>query len=78
MEAAELDPTEAAAKLSGWQERQRDFLSQTGLKRQAEREWVNGFGRSEAARANATAKSVTKSENDVKLNDKDIYSDQSV
>ena len=73
MEAAGLDPSEAAAKLSGWQEKQRDFLSQTGLKRQAEREWVEGFGRREAARANASTKNVTKPEIHAKLNDKDIY-----
>lgn len=73
MEAAGLDPSEAAAKLSGWQEKQRDFLSQTGLKRQAEREWVEGFGRREAARANASTKNVTKPEIHAKLDDKDIY-----
>lgn len=73
MEAAELNTSEAAARLAGWQDTERDFLTQTGLKRQPERERVEGFGRSEAARANATAKSVTKSKNDVKLDDKDIY-----
>lgn len=73
MEAAGLDTAEAAAKLSRWQSAQADFLAQTGLKRQAERERVGGFGRSEAARANATAKSVTKPRNDVKLNDNDVY-----
>ena len=56
MAAAGLDPSEAAAKLSGWQEKQRDFISQTGLKRQAEREWVNGFGRGEAVRAREIVK----------------------
>lgn len=40
MEAAGLDTSEAAAKLSRWQKTQKDFISQTGLKRQADREWV--------------------------------------
>ena len=34
------DNSEAAAKLRYWQERQSDFLEQTGLRRQASREWV--------------------------------------
>lgn len=56
MEAAGLDTAEAAGKLAGWQKTQRDFLEQTGLKRQAERERVEGFGRAEAARVNAVVR----------------------
>ncbi len=53
MEAAGMDTSEAAAKLKRWQDKQKDFLSQTGLKRQTEREQVEGFGRREAAKVNA-------------------------
>lgn len=56
MEAAGLDTSEAAAKLKRWQDKQKDFIAQTGLKRQMEREQVEGFGRREAARANAAVK----------------------
>lgn len=56
MEASGLDTSEAAAKLSRWQEKQKDFLFQTGMKRQTERERVEGFGRREAARANVAVK----------------------
>lgn len=53
MEAAGLDTSEAAGKLKRWQDRQKEFISQTGLKRQTEREQVEGFGRREAAKVNA-------------------------
>lgn len=71
MEAAGLDTSEAAAKLKRWQDKQKDFISQTGLKRQTEREQVEGFGRREAARANAAVKrakaeSITVLENTTK------------
>lgn len=56
MDAAGLDTSEASARLSRWQETQKDFLSQTGLKRQAVRELVEGFGRREAAKARATVR----------------------
>lgn len=59
MEAAGLDTSEAASKLTKWQDAQKDFLSQTGLKRQAERERVEGFGRSEAAKAVAARRNST-------------------
>lgn len=58
MEAAGLDTAEAAGKLAGWQKTQRDFLEQTGLKRQAERERVEGFGRTEASKAFAKSRKV--------------------
>lgn len=56
MKAAGQDTTQSAVKISEWQERQKDFLSQTGLKRQLRREQVAGWGRSEAAAARAQAK----------------------
>lgn len=48
MQAAGLDTTESAVKLRSWQERQKDFLKQTGLKRQSAREQIANYGRSEA------------------------------
>lgn len=58
MEAAGLDTSEAAAKLKRWQDKQKDFIAQTGLKRQTEREQVEGFGRREAARVNSVMKRI--------------------
>lgn len=40
MQAAGLDTAESAAKIRSWQERQKEFIRQTGLKRQADREQV--------------------------------------
>lgn len=40
MQAAGQDAAESDAKIRSWQERQKDFIRQTGLKRQAEREQV--------------------------------------
>lgn len=40
MEAAGLPTDEASAKISQWQDRQRDFIDQTGLKRQYGREQI--------------------------------------
>lgn len=60
MKAAGLDTTESAAKIAKWQGVQKDFISQTGLKRQAERESIAGWGRSQAARARADAKKYEK------------------
>ena len=51
MEAAGLDTTESALKIKQWQDTQKDFLRQTGLKRQSDREQIAGFGRSEASKA---------------------------
>lgn len=50
MEAAGLSTDEAAAKLARWQGVQKDFIKQTGLKRQYDREEIGGFGRSDAVR----------------------------
>lgn len=44
MEAAGQDTAEAAAKVRQWQERQADFLKQTGLKQQFDREQTPLFG----------------------------------
>ena len=43
MQAAGLDTAESAAKVSQWQGTMRDFLGQTGLKRQADRERISGM-----------------------------------
>lgn len=56
MEAAGLDTSEAAGKLAGWQKTQRDFLEQTGLKRQAERERVEGFKKTGVSTSTQTAR----------------------
>lgn len=56
MAAAGLDTTESAAKIHQWQETQKDFVRQTGLKRQGDREQVADFGRKEAAKASAIAR----------------------
>lgn len=50
MNEAGLNTGEAAAKLSAWRAREKDFCRQTGFKRQGERSQVAGFGRSEAAK----------------------------
>ena len=49
MAAAGLDTSESASRIRQWQETQKDFLRQTGLKRQGDREQVIGFGRKQAA-----------------------------
>lgn len=50
------DTAEAAAKLRTWRRALSGFLKETGIKRRSERERVEGFGRSEAAKATAEAK----------------------
>ncbi len=60
MKAAGLDTTESAAKIARWQGVQKDFINQTGLKRQAEREYIAGWGRSQAASARADTKKYEK------------------
>lgn len=40
MQAAGMDTTESAMKIHSWQKRQQDFIKQTGLKRQADREQI--------------------------------------
>lgn len=56
MKAAGQDTTESAVKLRQWQETQKDFLNQTGLKRQSAREQVEGWGRKQAREASVIAK----------------------
>lgn len=51
MNVAGQPTAEAASKLAWWQNEQKSFLRQTGLKRQYAREEVVGFGKSEAAKA---------------------------
>jgi len=60
MEAAGQPIGEAAAKLSAWREKEKDFCKQTGLKRQGDRSQIAGFGRKEAAKASAAIKAVDK------------------
>lgn len=64
MEAAGQDTTEAAAKIRQWQDRQKNFLKQTGLKRQTDREQVPGFGKSQAAKASYQVKKLSKKKKD--------------
>ena len=40
MKAAGLDAPEATAKVTAWNKTQADFIEQTGLKRQRERERI--------------------------------------
>lgn len=51
MEVAGQPTDEAASKIVRWQNVQKDFIKQTGLKRQVEREQIPGFGRHEAKQA---------------------------
>lgn len=56
MQAAEKDTYESAAKIKFWQDRQKDFVKQTGLKRQSAREQIGGYGKSEAGKVASTVK----------------------
>lgn len=56
MEAAGQSTEEAAAKISQWREREKDFCSKTGLKRQPDRSLIADFTRSDASRAAAQAR----------------------
>lgn len=60
MNAAGLDTTESAAKIKLWQDREKDFLKQTGLKKQGARAQIAGYSRSEAGKAGAQARQVQK------------------
>lgn len=70
MEAAGLDTGEAAAKVSAWRAREREFCRQTGLKRQGERSQVGGAVKQFDAQY---WKGFTMSANDGILSEKDIY-----
>ncbi len=53
LDAAGLDTSEASSRLSMWRARQKDFLEKTGLMEDTFRSQVEGFGRSQAAKARA-------------------------
>lgn len=63
MAAAGESTEEAVAKVAQWQERQRDFVKQTGLKRQYDREQIVSTG---------TKKTVEKASKSAILTDKDV------
>lgn len=54
--AAGLDTSESAAAIAQLNTKQKTFLEQTGLKRQYDRENVEGWGKKEAAKARGQAK----------------------
>ncbi len=60
MSAAGQPADDAAAKLSTWRAKEKDFCQQTGLKRQGDRSQITGFGRKEAAKASAITRAVEK------------------
>lgn len=68
MKAAGLDTAESAAKLKKWQDTQRDFLRQTGLKRQYDRERV------EPVRAAAAADAARNTGKETYFDEKADYS----
>ncbi|MDD4843205.1 MAG: phage minor capsid protein [Anaerotignum sp.] len=53
MEAAGLPTDEASAKIKSWQEREKDFLKQTGFKKQVGRSQVAGYGKKDARHTTA-------------------------
>lgn len=59
MKAAGQDTTESAVKIAQWQTVQKDFLSQTGLKRQRDREQIAGWSRKAAAQASGDVRKNT-------------------
>ncbi|HBF64738.1 MAG TPA: hypothetical protein DDW34_02035, partial [Clostridium sp.] len=61
MEAAGLPTEEASAKIKSWQEREKDFLNQTGLKRQTNRSQIGGYGKSEALKTSWENRKVIES-----------------
>lgn len=64
MEAAKLPVDEASSKIAHWRSIQEDFLKQTGLKPQKDREIIGGFGKSQAAKAVHEAKVLETIEKD--------------
>lgn len=56
MNAAGQDMGESAAKIAHWQRVQADFLGQTGLKRQTDREQIAGWGKKQAQQVVQTNK----------------------
>lgn len=59
MKAAGQDTTESAVKIAQWQTVQKDFLSQTGLKRQRDREQIAGWSRKTAVQASGDVRKNT-------------------
>lgn len=53
MDAAGQDTYESAAKVKQWQDAQKDFVRQTGIKRQSAREQIAGYEQREAAQSRA-------------------------
>ena len=60
MEAAGQSTEEAAAKIARWQRTQRDFLEQTGLKRQIDREQIPKYNKNSAQKVVWTQKKKVK------------------
>ncbi|WP_051280660.1 phage minor capsid protein [Anaerovorax odorimutans] len=56
MEAVGMPTDESISKISAWQRTQKDFIKQTGLKRQTEREQIPEFGKSQAGKVSASIK----------------------
>lgn len=48
MEAAGIPADEASSKIKSWQEKEKDFLNQTGLKKQTGRSQIGGYSKREA------------------------------
>ena len=59
LKAAGQDTTESAVKIAQWQAVQKDFLAQTGLKRQRDREQIAGWSRKAAAQASGDVRKNT-------------------
>lgn len=70
MDAAGLDTTESAVKISKWQAKERDFLKRTGLKRQNDREQIADYGKSEAAKVIGAVKRYEKEQKNVILKER--------
>lgn len=58
MDAIGMDTTQSASKIAQWNSTQTDFLDQTGLKNQASRTQLAGWGKSQASKAATTARNV--------------------
>lgn len=65
-EAAGIDTSQAAMKLSKWNSTHVDFLKQTGLKVHSARGEVAGFGRSQAKKVASTVKKIDSIKSDIR------------
>ena len=72
MDAAGQPTSDSSAKLANWQQIQKEFLKQTGLKRQSDRELVSGFGRSQAVKStwNVRRSKTVEAESEIMYNKK--------